>query len=662
MQQPANSSAYRCWPAPPERQPHPIDAAVCCGDAAHAADRSWIEDRLARLRREKLDIPVIYVGAGSCGRGAGAGSVLQRIRKHLAAQQIQAKVIEVGCIGLCVAEPLVDIQLPGMARISFQRVTEDKAVALVDAVLAGRIPFDLVLGQFRSPHHKPWEVVPYLDEHPFFAPQTRWVMANCGLIQPTSIDEYIAAGGYRALADALSRLDPQSVCDMVEKSGLRGRGGAGFPTGMKWKFARQTGSPLKYLVCNADEGDPGAFMNRALMESDPHRLIEGMALAAFAIGASQAFVYVRAEKPLAGKRVKDAIAQAEAHGFLGENIRNSGFSLRIQVRMGAGAFVCGEETALLQSIEGKRGMPRPRPPFPAVKGLFGKPTVINNVETLANVPAIVSRGADWFRSVGIDTSKGTKIFALSGKVARTGLVEVAIGTTVRRVVIDIGGGCANGKEFKAVQIGGPSGGCVPTSQLDTPIDYDSLRAIGAIMGSGGMVVMDQDTCMVDIAKFFMDFIQRESCGKCTPCREGTRRMLQLLQDITSGRAAPQRRELLPRDRVLDYMNKLAVTIRDASLCGLGQTAPNPILSTMRWFPEEYEAHVNERRCPARGCREMLTYVIDPEKCKGCAACAKKCPSKSISGAAKQKHVIDQASCVACGGCVMTCKFDAITAS
>jgi NADH:ubiquinone oxidoreductase subunit F (NADH-binding)/Pyruvate/2-oxoacid:ferredoxin oxidoreductase delta subunit/(2Fe-2S) ferredoxin len=661
MQTPANgNSASQCWPAPERLASHPIDSLI---EGVQAMEPGQVEQRLARLRREAVDHPVIYVGTGSCGRGAGAGRTLDRVRRHLQARKIQAEVVEVGCIGLCAAEPLLDIQLPDRSRVCFQHVTEDKAEALVDAVLAGKIPADGVLGQFRHPLHKPWEGVPFLDEHPFFAPQTRWVMANCGLIQPTSIDEYIARGGYRALAKALGTLTPETVCEMVEKSGLRGRGGAGFPTGVKWKFARQTSAPVKYLVCNADEGDPGAFMNRALMEGDPHRLIEGMALAAFAIGATEAFIYVRAEKPLAGKRVKDAIAQAEACGLLGQNIRNSGFNLRIQVRMGAGAFVCGEETALLQSIEGKRGMPRPRPPFPAVKGLFGRPTVINNVETLANIPGIVARGPEWFSSAGIGTSRGTKIFALSGKVARTGLVEVAIGTTVRRVVLEIGGGCPNDRAFKAVQIGGPSGGCVPASQLDTPIDYDSLRAIGAIMGSGGMVVMDQDTCMVDVAKFFMDFIQRESCGKCTPCREGTRRLLQILQDITTGRPREgltrPRPELLPRQRVLDYITRLATTTRDTSLCGLGQTAPNPILSTLRWFPEEYQAHVNDYCCPAKACTEMLTYTIDADKCKGCTLCAKKCPTQAISGAAKQKHVIDQKSCISCGACYTVCRFDAV---
>jgi len=662
MQAPTDGHpAQRCWPVLETPPPHALDRLVIRDDATRQKDATSLADRLARLRREKTDRPVIYVGAASCGRGAGAGKVLDRLHEHLAARQIQAEVVEVGCIGLCAAEPLVDIQMPGRCRVSFQHVTEDKVAALVDSVLGGIIPPESVLGQFSRAGHTPWDAVPAMDEHPFFARQTRLVMAHCGLIQPTSINEYIAMGGYRSLAKALNELTPVSVCELVEKSGLRGRGGAGFPTGTKWKFARQAEGSPKYLVCNADEGDPGAFMNRALMEGDPHRLIEGMALAAYAIGAPEAFIYVRAEKPLAGRRVKDAIAQAEAYGFLGKSILNSPFSLRIQIRMGAGAFVCGEETALIHSIEGKRGMPRPRPPFPAVSGVFGKPTVINNVETLANIPEIVNRGSEWFSETGSSVSKGTKVFALSGKVARTGLVEVAIGTTVRRVVMEIGGGCANGKKFKAVQIGGPSGGCVPDSQLDTPIDYDSLRAIGAIMGSGGMVVMDEDTCMVDVAKFFMDFIQRESCGKCTPCREGTLRMLQILQDITGGRCELQRKELIDRGRVLKYLATLAGTIRDTSLCGLGQTAPNPVLSTLHWFPEEYEAHVKEHRCPAGVCRELLTYSIDPAACTGCMACGRKCPAKAITGSARHPHEIDPALCTRCGACAIACTFGAVSA-
>ena len=490
-------------------------------------------------------------------------------------------------------------------------------------------------------------------------PQTRWVLANCGLIDPSEIDEYIARGGYRALAKVLDELTPDQLCDMVESSGLRGRGGGGFPTGKKWKFARQRPSDQKYLVCNADEGDPGAFMDRAVIEGDPHRLVEGMALAAYGIGASKAYVYIRAEYPLAIERLRQAIGQAESYGLLGRRVLGTDFDLQIVIKKGAGAFVCGEETALIHSVEGKRGMPRPRPPFPAVSGLFGKPTIINNVETLANLPGLAANGVDWFRSVGTETSKGTKVFALSGKVARTGLVEVAMGTTVRRIVFDVGGGIPGGKEYKAVQIGGPSGGCIPTQHLDIDVDYESLKTVGAMMGSGGLVVMDEDTCMVDVAKFFMDFIQRESCGKCIPCREGTRRMLEILQRITRGRRNEKGLEALERFQSVIYLEQLAETIRDTSLCGLGQTAPNPVLSTLRWFRDEYEAHIYERRCPAAACRELVTYRIDPDKCRGCTLCAKKCPAEAIVGSVKNVHYILEDRCTGCGSCLDACRFDAI---
>jgi NADH:ubiquinone oxidoreductase subunit F (NADH-binding) len=526
-------------------------------------------------------------------------------------------------------------------------------------VFRGEIPDKMVLGQHRKAGLEPWDDVPFLDEHPFFAPQTRWVLINCGLIDPAQIDEYIAHGGYQALARTLREMKPEQVCDMVEASGLRGRGGGGFPTGKKWKFARQTPAPQKYLVCNADEGDPGAFMDRAVIESDPHRLVEGMAIAAYAMGATKAYVYLRAEYPLAIKRLKAALAQAEANGLLGHNILGSGFDLEIRIKMGAGAFVCGEETALIHSIEGRRGMPRPRPPFPAVSGLFGKPTIINNVETLANIPLLAQNGAAWFAAVGTKTSKGTKVFALSGKISLTGLVEVAMGTPIRRIVFDIGGGIPNGKRYKAVQIGGPSGGCIPDQHLDIDIDYESLKTVGAMMGSGGLVVMDEETCMVDLAKFFMDFIQRESCGKCIPCREGTRRMLEILQRITRGRRRERGMDALERFHSVLHLQSLAETIRDTSLCGLGQTAPNPVLSTLRFFRDEYEAHIYERRCPAGCCQELITYSIDPELCKGCTLCAKKCPTQAIVGSPKNVHYIVAEKCIGCGSCLDACRPGAI---
>ncbi|MCL2305366.1 MAG: NADH-quinone oxidoreductase subunit NuoF [Planctomycetaceae bacterium] len=483
------------------------------------------------------------------------------------------------------------------------------------------------------------------------------MLQNCGVINPASLEEYLATGGYCGLKKALS-MQALDVCKEVEQSGLRGRGGGGFPTGMKWKFAHNQADPQKYLVCNADEGDPGAFMDRAVIEGDPHRLLEGMAIAAYAIGANKAYIYIRAEYPLAIARLKEAIAQAEANKLLGNNILGMDFSLKMIIKMGAGAFVCGEETALIHSIEGKRGMPRPRPPFPAISGLFGHPTIINNVETLANVPGLLAKGASWFTTVGTEGSKGTKVFALSGKVARTGLVEVAMGTTLREVVFSIGGGIAKGKAYKAVQIGGPSGGCIPESHLDIQIDYESLKQVGAMMGSGGLVVMDEDNCMVDVAKFFMDFIQRESCGKCIPCREGTRRMLETLKRITHGRRGETRNETLQRFQSVVHLEELAEVIRDTSLCGLGQTAPNPVLSTLRWFRHEYEAHVYDRHCPAKACTELITYNIT-EKCTGCTLCSKKCPVEAIVGTVKSPHHIIPEKCISCGACADTCRFGAV---
>jgi len=618
------------------------------------------QQRLAELRRDRLVRPAIYVGAGTCGLGAGAKATMDAVRAYLDAHELQADVVKTGCIGLCSVEPIVDIQLPGRARVSFQQVTAQKVPQLLDEVFAGRLPEAMILGQHRHATLTAWDDVPYLDEHPFFAPQTRWVLANCGLIDPAEIDEYIARGGYAPLWKTLKDKTPEQVCEMVEASGLRGRGGGGFPTGTKWKFARSARGEQKYLICNADEGDPGAFMDRAVIESDPHRLLEGMAIAAYGIGASKAYIYIRAEYPLAIKRLKAAIAQAEAKNLIGEHILGSSFSLKVIIKMGAGAFVCGEETALIHSIEGKRGMPRPRPPFPAVSGLFGKPTIINNVETLANLPTLADRGAEWFSAVGTKTSKGTKVFALSGKVSRTGLVEVTMGTRMRNIIFDIGGGIPNGKAYKAVQIGGPSGGCIPTQHLDIDIDYESLKTVGAMMGSGGLVVMDEETCMVDVAKFFMDFIQRESCGKCIPCREGTRRMLEILQRITRGRRKERGIEALERFQSVLHLQTLAETIRDTSLCGLGQTAPNPVLSTLRWFRDEYEAHIYDRHCPAAACAELVTYSIDAEKCKGCTLCLKKCPAEAIVGALKKPHHIIVEKCIGCGSCLDACRTEAIS--
>ncbi|MBN1566325.1 MAG: FAD-dependent oxidoreductase [Acidobacteria bacterium] len=561
---------------------------------------------LASLRRDTVEKPVIFIGAGTCGLGAGAGKTLVAVREFLAKHQLKADVVEVGCNGMCCDEPIVDIRIPGRARISFGAVTADKAPPLLDSVLLqNRIPSELVLGQYRTGSEKTWDGVAFLDEHPFLSRQVRVVLASSGIIDPNNIYEYIARGGYSSIARVLRTMTPDAVCDLVEKSGLRGRGGGGFITGKKWKFARNAVSDQKYLICNADEGDPGAFMDRAVCESDPHRLLEGMLIAAYAIGATKAYIYIRAEYPLAIKNLNNAFEQAAACGLIGYNILNSGVDLSIRMKMGAGAFVCGEETALIHSIEGKRGMPRPRPPFPAVQGLFGKPTIINNVETLANLPVILDRGAEWYAAMGTQGSKGTKVFALSGMVRRTGLVEIPMGTSLREVVFDIGGGIPNNKKCKAVQIGGPSGGCVPEAHMDLPTDYEKLKEFGTIMGSGGLVVVDESTCMVDFAKYFMEFIQNESCGKCIPCREGTKRMLEILEAITRPRHKEGDLDALLRVQGIMYLKKLAETIRATSLCGLGQSAPNPVLSTLQWFRDEYEAHVFERRCPAGSCKELV---------------------------------------------------------
>ncbi|MGC9471933.1 MAG: NADH-ubiquinone oxidoreductase-F iron-sulfur binding region domain-containing protein [Bacteroidales bacterium] len=613
---------------------------------------------LSGLRYEKPEHPVIFVGAGTCGLGAGAGKTRDAVKEYLDRNGLKASVVSVGCIGLCSSEPIVDVLIPGFNRVSFEQVTADRVPDLLNRVFALELPESGVLGQYRTTGAKAWEGVGYLDEHPFFAPQKRVVLKNCGVISPVSIEEYIASGGYAGLARTLRQMTPAEVIAEVEKAGLRGRGGGGFPTAMKWKLAAREQAGQKYLICNADEGDPGAFMDRAVVEGDPHRLIEGMAIAGYAMGATKAYVYIRAEYPLAIERLKTALTRAREYGLLGENILGTGVSFDIILKMGAGAFVCGEETALMHSIEGKRGMPRPRPPFPTASGLFGKPTVINNVETLANVPGIFEKGAGWFAAMGTEKSKGTKVFALSGKIARTGLVEIPMGTPIRDIIYTIGGGIRNGKKFKAVQIGGPSGGCITEQNLGIQVDYDSLLEVGAMMGSGGLVVMDEDTCMVDVALFFMDFIQRESCGKCIPCREGTRRMLEILKSITE-KPANGSADALERFKGVLQLEKLGRVIKETSLCGLGKSAPNPVLSTLKWFREEYEAHIFDRVCPAGVCTGLRTFRINVDLCTGCTACVKKCPTGAIIGSRKSPHFIVEEKCIGCGSCQQTCKFNAI---
>ncbi|MGN0768111.1 MAG: NADH-ubiquinone oxidoreductase-F iron-sulfur binding region domain-containing protein [Christensenellales bacterium] len=553
----------------------------------------------------------------------------------------EVQVIRTGCFGLCAVGP-VTIVYPEGAFYSGVKV-EDVAEIVNEHIVKGRIVTRLL-------HEEKANVaVTALSETNFYKKQTRVALRNCGVIDPENIDEYIAHDGYQALIKVLTEMKPQEVIDVITKSGLRGRGGAGFPTGRKWQFAYQQPGDVKYVCCNADEGDPGAFMDRSVLEGDPHAVLEAMAIAGYAIGSHQGYIYCRAEYPIAVERCKIAIKQAREYGLLGKNILETGFDFDIDIRLGAGAFVCGEETALMTSIEGNRGEPRPRPPFPAVKGLFGKPSILNNVETYANVAQIILKGADWFASMGTEKSKGTKVFALGGKITNTGLVEIPMGTTLREVIDDIGGGVPNGKKFKAAQTGGPSGGCIPAEHFDIPIDYDNLISIGSMMGSGGMIVMDEDNCMVDIAKFFLEFTVDESCGKCTPCRIGNRRLLEYLNKITNGTATLQD---------LDDMEKLCYYIKDNSLCGLGQTAPNPVLSTLRYFRDEYVAHIVEKRCPAGVCKKLITFQIT-DACKGCTKCARNCPVEAISGAVRQKHVIDTKKCIKCGACLDGCKFGAI---
>ncbi len=613
--------------------------------------------RKARARRGG-DGTVLFVGAGTCGRANGALRVMDRIQAFLARKAIQAKVVQVGCLGNCQQEVLVDVLREGKPRLCYCEVDADDVEGLLESVLVrGEERSGHLLGRHGGPVEG-YEDVPEVLQTPFFAPQTRVVLERCGLVDPESLDAALSWGAFDAVSRALSTMTPEEVCDEVERSGLRGRGGAGFPTGRKWRVALKTPSNQKYLICNADEGDPGAFMDRAVLESDPFRVLEGMMIAAYAIGATRGYIYCRAEYPLAIERLEKAIAQCREAGLLGRNILGSLVDFDVSIKQGAGAFVCGEETAILHSIEGGRGMPRPRPPFPATSGLFGKPTILNNVETLANVPAILLHDAVWFQNLGIDDAAGTKVFALSGAVRNTGLVEVPVGTSLHRIVVDIGGGAPDGHSIKAVQIGGPSGGCIPSHLLDVPVDYGALQRLGAMMGSGGLVVMDERSCMVDVAKFFMEFVRNESCGKCAPCREGTTRMHEILTRVTERPVGSDVRRL-ERLQALLYLEELAATVRDASLCGLGQSAANPVLSTLRFFREEYEAHILEGRCPTGTCQGLRVYEIDNDRCVGCLLCKNQCPSNAILGERKHAHYIVVDSCIGCGSCVDVCPKDAI---
>jgi len=586
-----------------------------------------------------------------CG-GTGCTSnhsldVVKAFEIHLKEHGLQddVKIIQTGCLGLCAKGPVVVVH-PGS--VYYEEVDPEKVEAIVNEHIVGGVPTDKYMLKEETTDGSPAKT---MTESDFYTKQERIALRNCGVIDPENIDEYIATGGYEALGRCLTEMTPDEVIQTVLDSGIRGRGGAGFPTGKKWKFASgNRGEVQKYVCCNADEGDPGAFMDRSILEGDPHSVFEAMAIAGYAIGADQGYIYVRAEYPIAVNRLEIALKQAREYGLIGKDIFGTGFNFDIDLRLGAGAFVCGEETALLTSIEGNRGEPHPRPPFPAVKGLFGCPTILNNVETYANIPVIFNKGPEWFSSLGTELSPGTKVFALGGKINNTGLVEVPMGTTLRDVVENIGGGVPNGKKFKAAQTGGPSGGCIPSTYYDIPIDFENLKSIGCMMGSGGLIVMDEDSCMVDIAKFFLEFTVSESCGKCTPCRVGTKRMLEILTRISEGKGEMED---------LEKLEELANFIQTNSLCGLGQTAPNPVLSTMRFFRDEYVAHIKDKTCPAGVCKKLLKYSIIEEKCKGCTLCARNCPVDAISGAVKTPHVIDTAKCIKCGACMDNCRFGAI---
>ena len=607
----------------------------------------------------------IFVGLATCGISAGAEKVFQTLQEEINNAGLDFVVDRTGCIGYCQREPLVDVIIPGKPRLTYESMNPEKVKKLVSALKEDRIYEEgllcridqdefLIENAFRkyTGNGMPpgYEKLPAYEELPFFKKQRKIALRNCGFINPERIEEYIGRGGYKALFKVLTEMNSEEVIAEIKKSGLRGRGGAGFSTGLKWEFCRKAPGDTKYVICNADEGDPGAFMDRSILEGDPHTVIEGMAIGAYAMGAQEGYLYVRAEYPLAIKHLQIAITQAEAYGLLGNNIFGTDFNFKLKIREGAGAFVCGEETALIASIEGKVGEPRPRPPFPAQRGLWDCPTNINNVKTWSHIAPIMARGADWYAQMGTETARGTTVFSLVGKVKNTGLVEIPLGIPLKEMIFEIGGGIQDDRPLKAVQTGGPSGGCIPTRLMDTSVDYESLGRLGSIMGSGGMIVMDEGTCMVDLAKYFISFTMEESCGKCTPCREGTKRLFEILTDISQGKGT---------EKDLIALEELALYVKDVSLCGLGGTAPNPVLTALRYFKDEYLAHIVERRCPAGVCKDLITYSINPEKCTGCMACVRNCPTECITGEKKTPHVIDPLKCVRCGACREFCKFGAI---
>jgi len=626
---------------------------------------------LEELRKEGLkslypDKPRIMIGMATCGLASGANEVFEALNTKVRENRIDIKIVPTGCLGYCQIEPLVDVFKPGWPRIIYQKMNGEKVIKLLESLTRESIWKDSILARLDRDEllifgkTKKYDIqgelsgviddIPLLQEIPFYCKQFRIASRNCGFIDPTNVIEYVARGGYYSLFKVLSQYEPDQVIEEIIKSGLKGRGGGGFPTGKKWLYCRQAKGNVKYVICNADEGDPGAYMDRSILEGDPHSILEGMIIGAYAIGAREGYIYVRNEYPLAVKHISIAIKQAEEYGLLGEDILGSGFSFSIRVNRGGGAFVCGESTALMASLEGRVGEPRAKHIHTVESGLWEKPTNLNNVETWANVPVIIARGADWYSKIGTEGSKGTKIFSLVGKINNTGLAEVPMGITLREIIFDIGGGIPGGKKFKAVQTGGPSGGCIPENFLDLPVDFDALTKVGSMMGSGGMIVMDEDTCMVDVAKYFLTFLKDESCGKCTSCREGIKQMLEILNRITQGEG---------KEEDIELLEELSEVVKSTSLCALGGTAPNPVLTTIRYFRDEYEAHIKDKKCPARVCRDLITYTIDQEKCTGCTRCARECPQEAIVGERRKPHRILQEKCVKCGICYETCKFDAI---
>ncbi|MFO8235661.1 MAG: NADH-ubiquinone oxidoreductase-F iron-sulfur binding region domain-containing protein [Bacteroidales bacterium] len=614
---------------------------------------------LEKILRNKIDRTCISLTYTSSSIIAGAKESFKTIDTYLEERDMDVDLFKVGSTGLCALEPFMEVQLPGKAKILFSRVTADKVNHILDAVFNSYLPEENVFGQYENKLHEPWENVPYVHEHPFFAGQKRYILKNCGIINPESINEYIAGGGYQNFMKTIRNYTPEEICDLITNAELRGRGGEGYPTGKKWKNTLNTSGEQRYLICNAGESDPGAFMERTIMESDPHNVIESVAIASYAVGAQKAIVYLESEYDLAYKRLSKAIELAKSCGILGHDIFNSGFSLNISIFRGAGAYVCGEETALIASMEGKRGMPRTKPPYPSQKGFTGQPTALNNLETLLNVLVVLKNGPDRYKETGTENSRGTKIFSLSGNIERTGMIEIPMGKPIRDIIYKIGGGLPDYSELKGVLAGGPAGGIIKYEHLDTQIDYKSIRELGCSLGSGGLVVLDQNNCIIDTVKYYMSYLEQESCGKCIPCREGTARMHEILENISKKPQDENGHTTLQRFKGVMHLEKLAEVIRDTSLCGLGQRAANPVLSTLRWFRDEYEEHIFDRNCQAGICRDLRTYYIDVDKCTGCAICAKKCPTGAIFGTLKKAHFIVQEKCIGCGECYEVCKFNAI---